>query len=61
MIATYKHYIFHLSHGEAIEVDCDPRDVALDSDYLVLDLPLGREVIIARRYIVFIQVRDCNV
>lgn len=53
-----KHYVFHLVNGEAIEADADPLDVAFDGDYLTFDLPQGREVIIARRHVVFIQVRD---
>ena len=56
--AIFKHYTFHLVGGEAIEVDCDPNDVAWDGDYLAFDLPLGRMVVIARRHVTYTQVRD---
>lgn len=56
--STTKHYTFHLVNGEAIEFDSEHDDVAYDGDYMVFDLPQGREVIIARRHVVFIQVRD---
>lgn len=56
--SSLKHFAFHLVNGETIEVDADDDEVAYDGDYLAFDLPQGREVIIARRHIAFIQVRE---
>ena len=58
MTAPVKHFAFHLVNGEVLEVDAEDSDVALDGDYLTFDLPHGREVMIARRHITHIQVRD---
>lgn len=59
-MTVLRHYTFHLVSGEAVEVDADPSDVAPDSDYWTFDLLQGREVIVARRHVTHIQVRDIN-
>ena len=58
VVGPFKHYTFHLVNGEAIEADAGVSEVAFDGDWLVLDLPQGRVVQIARRHITHIWVRD---